>query len=123
MAIEITRRDLLRLGWHKPIRHPSSNMKKRSVISIQGMLGQYGFNHESDIRAITVNRIPRGYACAYFGLDDPEWEEGQAPHEVGEPSLGGSPLPIPIQRLVAIWMHLLTPANGQLKNRQILTGD
>ena len=91
MAIEITRRDLLRLGWHKPIRHPSSNMKKRSVISIQGMLRQYGCNHESDIRAITVSWIPRGYACAYFGLYYPEREEGQAPHEVGEPSLGGSP--------------------------------
>ena len=87
------------------------------------MLGQYGFNHESDIRVITGNRVPRGYACAYFGLDDLEREEGQAPHEVGEPSLGGFPLPIPIQRLVAIWMQLLTPANGQLKNRQILTGD
>ncbi len=31
---------------------------------LQSMLGKHGFNHETDIRAITVNRIPHGYA--YF---------------------------------------------------------
>ncbi len=64
------------------------------------MLGQYGFNHESDIRAITVQQDSPRLRVRLFGLDDPEREEGQAPHEVGEPSLGGFPLPIPIQRLV-----------------------
>ena len=52
------------------------------------MLGKYGFNHELDIRAITVNRIPHGYAYSYLGLDDPQWEEGQAPHEIGRAQFG-----------------------------------
>jgi spermidine dehydrogenase len=51
-------------------------------------LGSHGFNHETDIRAITVNRIPHGYAYAYLGLDDPKWEEGQAPHEIGRAQFG-----------------------------------
>ena len=52
------------------------------------MLGKHGFNHETDIRAITLNRIPHGYAYFYLGLDDPEFEEGQAPHELGRAQFG-----------------------------------
>jgi spermidine dehydrogenase len=33
-------------------------------------------------------RIPHGYAYWYMGLDDPEWEEGQAPHEIGRAKFG-----------------------------------
>ncbi len=35
-----------------------------------------------------VNRIPHGYAYPYRDLDDPEWEEGQAPHEIGRAQFG-----------------------------------
>ena len=31
----------------------------------------------------TVNRWPHGYAYFYVSLDDPDWPEGQAPHEIG----------------------------------------
>ena len=55
---------------------------------LQSLLGQYGFDHETDIQAITVNRIPHGYAYSYLGLDDPEWEEGKAPHEIGRAQFG-----------------------------------
>jgi|TARA_B100000768_G_scaffold172879_1_gene181556 spermidine dehydrogenase len=51
-------------------------------------MGAQGFNHEKDIRAITVNRIPHGYAYPYLALDDPEWEKGQAPHEIGRAQFG-----------------------------------
>jgi uncharacterized cupin superfamily protein len=94
MAIEITGRDLLRLGWHKIYSTSFEQYEKEIRDQLQGMLGQYGFNHESDIRATRLV----------------------------EPSLGGSPLPIPIHRLAPIWMQLLTPASGQLKNRQISKG-
>ena len=47
-----------------------------------------GFQHQSDIEAITVNRIPHGYAYPYVKLDDPEWETDQAPHEVGRAQFG-----------------------------------
>ena len=52
------------------------------------MLGKNGFDHERDVKAITVNRIPHGYAYWYQGLDDPKWPEGQAPHEVGRKQFG-----------------------------------
>jgi spermidine dehydrogenase len=55
---------------------------------LQALLGKHGFNHETDIRAITVNRIPHGYAYSYLALDDPGWEEGQAPHEIGRAQFG-----------------------------------
>jgi spermidine dehydrogenase len=88
MAIKITRRDLLRLGWHKIYSTSFELYEKEIRDQLQGMFGQYGFNHESGIRGIAVNRIPRCYAYAYSGLDDPVWEQGQAPHEVGRAQLG-----------------------------------
>jgi spermidine dehydrogenase len=62
------------------------------------MLGKHDFNHETDIRAITVNRIPHGYAYAYLGLYDPEWEEGQAPTKSGAHNSGAFPSPILIPK-------------------------
>ena len=35
-----------------------------------------------------MNRWPHGYAYAYMALDDPEWEKGEAPHEVGRRPFG-----------------------------------
>jgi spermidine dehydrogenase len=55
---------------------------------LQALLGPYGFNHEIDIKAITVNRWPHGYAYEYSSLYDPEWEEGKAPHEIGRAQFG-----------------------------------
>jgi spermidine dehydrogenase len=55
---------------------------------LQSMLGQFGFNHEADIKAITFNRIPHGYAYSYHELDDPEWPPGLAPHEIGRAQFG-----------------------------------
>jgi spermidine dehydrogenase len=55
---------------------------------LQAMLGQFGFNHETDIKAITVNRIPHGYAYGYDELDNPEWPTGLAPHEIGRAQFG-----------------------------------
>jgi spermidine dehydrogenase len=55
---------------------------------LQGLLGEYGFKHETDIEAITVNRWPHGYSYEYQGIDDPEFEEGQAPHEIGRAKFG-----------------------------------
>jgi spermidine dehydrogenase len=55
---------------------------------LQSLLGQHGFDHETDIRAITVNRWPHGYTYWYMMLDDPEWPEGEAPHEIGRAQFG-----------------------------------
>ena len=49
---------------------------------LDGMLGPAGFDVQDDILAITVNRWPHGYAYGYLDLWDPEWPEGEAPHEI-----------------------------------------
>jgi spermidine dehydrogenase len=55
---------------------------------LDGMLGPTGFNAANDILAITVNRWPHGYSYGYLDLWDPEWEAGQAPHEIARQSVG-----------------------------------
>ena len=83
-----TARELLRIGRHKIYATTFEQYEKQIRDQLQAMLGEFGFNHESDIRAITVNRIPHGYAYFYLGLDDPEWAEGEAPHEIGRAQFG-----------------------------------
>ena len=85
---EGTTRDLLRMGRHKIYASTFDDYEQQIREQLQKMLGKHGFNHEQDIKAITVNRIPHGYAYWYWGLDDPEWEEGQAPHEIGRQQFG-----------------------------------
>jgi len=55
---------------------------------LDGMLGSAGFDVQKDILAITVNRWPHGYAYDYLDLWDPEWPEGQAPHEIARRPFG-----------------------------------
>ena len=81
-------RELFRLGRHKIYGTPFKDYEQQIRDQLQGMLGQYGFNHKTDITAITVNRIPHGYAYSYLGLDDPDWDEGHAPHEIGRAQFG-----------------------------------
>jgi spermidine dehydrogenase len=81
-------RDQLRMGRHKIYSTPFASYEQQIREQLQSMLGKHGFDHERDIRAITVNRIPHGYAYPYLALDDPEWEEGQAPHEIGRAQFG-----------------------------------
>ncbi|MEM8500757.1 MAG: FAD/NAD(P)-binding protein [Pseudomonadota bacterium] len=83
-----TARDVLRTGRHKVYATPFASYEKDIRDQLQALLGKHGFNHESDIKAITVNRIPHGYAYTYLSLDDPEWEKGQAPHEIGRQQFG-----------------------------------
>jgi spermidine dehydrogenase len=85
---EGTTRDLYRIGRHKIYASTFDDYEQQIRRQLKGMLGKHGFNDETDIKAITVNRIPHGYAYWHWGLDDPEWEEGQAPHEVGRKQFG-----------------------------------
>jgi spermidine dehydrogenase len=81
-------RDQLRMGRHRVYSTPFATYEQQIRDQLQSMLGKYGFDHQRDIRAITVNRIPHGYAYPYLALDDPDWEEGQAPHEIGRAQFG-----------------------------------
>jgi spermidine dehydrogenase len=81
-------RDLFRMGRHKIYSTTFEQYEQDIREQLQALLGKHGFNHETDIQAITINRIPHGYAYRYMGLDDPEWEEGQAPHQLGRVKFG-----------------------------------
>ena len=81
-------RDQLRLARTQIYSARFEDYEQKIRDQLQSMLGQYGFNHASDIQAITVNRIPHGYAYPYVKLDDPDWEPGQAPHEIGRAQFG-----------------------------------
>lgn len=55
---------------------------------LDGLLGPAGFDAQRDILAITVNRWPHGYAYEYLDLWDPDWPEGEAPHEIARTPVG-----------------------------------
>ena len=65
-----------------PVRHTFADLGKRTVF------GRTGFDAGRDIEAITVNRWAHGYSYEYTDLYDPDWEVGQAPHELGRKPLG-----------------------------------
>jgi len=81
-------RELCRLARHKVYATNFNTYEQEIRDQLQAVLGKHGFDHETDIRAITVNRWPHGYAYEYMALDDPEWAEGQAPHEIGRAQFG-----------------------------------
>jgi spermidine dehydrogenase len=83
-----TSRDLLRKARHQVYATTFDTYEQEIRDQLQGLLGEYGFNHETDIKAITVNRWPHGYSYEYLSLDDPTWTEGQAPHEIGRARFG-----------------------------------
>ena len=58
------------------------DFEREARVVLDGLLGSTGFDAAEDILAITVNRWPHGYAYGYLDLWDPEWEDGQAPHEI-----------------------------------------
>ena len=83
-----TARDLYRLGRHKLYTTTFEDYEKEIRDQLNGMFGPTGFDAERDIEAITVNRWSHGYAYEYRGLFDPEWPEGEAPHELGRKQFG-----------------------------------
>ena len=83
-----TSRELLTIARHKVYATTFDTYEQEIRDQLQGLLGEHGFNHETDIKAITVNRWPHGYAYEYMSLDDPKWAEGHAPHEIGRAQFG-----------------------------------
>ena len=83
-----TARDLIRAGRYRIYGTSFETYEQQVREQLQGILGPYGFKQEEDIKAITINRISHGYAYLYRSLDDPQWPEGQAPHEIGRKQFG-----------------------------------
>ena len=56
---------------------------------LDAMLGPYGFDAESDIAAITLNRWSHGYAYEYEGIGVPaEYDRYNGPHITGRAQIG-----------------------------------
>ena len=81
-------RDLYRLGRHRLYQTSFATYEREVKEQLTAMFGANGFDADRDIEAITVNRWSHGYSYAYSTLFDPEWDEGQAPHELGRAPIG-----------------------------------
>jgi len=81
-------RDLFRAGRHRLYGTLFATFEEELKQQLNAMFGPKGFDADRDIEAITVNRWAHGYAYTYLQLFDPEWEDGQAPHELGRKPFG-----------------------------------
>lgn len=81
-------RDLYRLGRGKLMTTSFSVYEREIRKQLTGMFGVTGFDADRDIEAITVNRWSHGYAYEYLDLHDPDWAQGEAPHELARARLG-----------------------------------
>ena len=83
-----TGRDLYRKGRRKLFETPFSTYETEIEGQLTSMFGDFGFDADRHVEAITVNRWPHGYAYGYMDLYDPDWPAGEAPHELGRRSFG-----------------------------------
>jgi spermidine dehydrogenase len=81
-------RDRFRAGRRRLYEMTFTDYEREVREHLAGMLGGGGFDPSRDVLAITVNRWPHGYAYDRDPLHDPEWREGEAPHEVGRRRFG-----------------------------------
>ncbi|NNL65055.1 MAG: NAD(P)-binding protein, partial [Myxococcales bacterium] len=81
-------REQSRAGRHALLATSFETIERGIRTQLAGMLGAGGFDPARDVEAITVNRWPHGYAFAPNALFDPEYEAGQAPHEIGRRRFG-----------------------------------
>jgi spermidine dehydrogenase len=81
-------RDQHRAGRAELLGTSFATFEERIRDQLGRMLGPGGFDPARDITAITVNRWAHGYAYEYNPLFDPDWQNGEAPHEVGRARFG-----------------------------------
>ncbi|MEO1043378.1 MAG: NAD(P)-binding protein [Pseudomonadota bacterium] len=81
-------RDLYRQARYELLATPFSTFETEIRNQLTEMLGPHSFVADRDIEAITVNRWSHGYAYNYLQLDDPKFEKGAYPHEVGRQQFG-----------------------------------
>ncbi|MGB7849042.1 MAG: hypothetical protein WBL63_25740, partial [Candidatus Acidiferrum sp.] len=72
-------RDQNRAGRAELLQTAFSEFERNIREQLGRMLGGAGFDPAGDIAGIIVNRWAHGYAYTPFGLDTPEWKEGEQP--------------------------------------------
>jgi len=83
-----TAREQYRAGRHELLSTSFETMEREIRSQLAGTLAGGGFDPARDIAAITVNRWAHGYSYWTNPLTDPDYEEGQYPHEVGRQRFG-----------------------------------
>jgi spermidine dehydrogenase len=81
-------RDQNRAGRTELLQTPFSKFERNIRDQLDRMLGGAGFDPAADIAGITVNRWAHGYAYTPFGLDTPDWKEGEEPWVRGRQPFG-----------------------------------
>jgi spermidine dehydrogenase len=81
-------RDQNRAGRAELLQTPFPKFERNIRDQLARMLGGAGFDPATDITGITVNRWAHGYAYTPFGLDTPEWKEGEQPWVRGRKRYG-----------------------------------
>ncbi len=81
-------RDQNRAGRTELLQTPYSKFERNIREQLGRMLGGAGFDPARDIEGIIVNRWAHGYAFTPFGLDVPDWKEGQQPWVLGRQPFG-----------------------------------
>jgi spermidine dehydrogenase len=76
-------RDQHRAGHFDILNTSFATFERNIREQLSRTLGPGGFDAARDIRAITVNRWPHGYAYEYNPLFDPDWPPGSEPHVIG----------------------------------------
>jgi spermidine dehydrogenase len=84
----MSERDQHRMGRGELLTTSFAVFEEKIRDQLGRMLSAGGFDPARDITAITVNRWPHGYAYEYNPLFDPDWQKGEAPHEIGRASFG-----------------------------------
>jgi len=81
-------RDQNRAGRAELLQTSFSKFERNIRDQLARMLGGAGFDPATDISSITVNRWAHGYAYTPFGLDTPDWKEGEQPWVRGRQPFG-----------------------------------
>ncbi|HKM67873.1 MAG TPA: FAD-dependent oxidoreductase [Candidatus Acidoferrum sp.] len=81
-------RDQNRAGRTELLQTPYSKFERNIREQLGRMLGGGGFDPARDIQGIIVNRWAHGYAFTPFGLDLPDWKDGQQPWVLGRKPFG-----------------------------------
>ena len=84
----LSARDQFRAGREELLTTSFDVMERNTRDQMARALSDAGFDPARDIRAITVNRWPHGYAGGANDLYDPEWPYDQVPWVVGRKRLG-----------------------------------
>ncbi|MBU3068548.1 NAD(P)-binding protein [Aestuariicella sp. G3-2] len=85
----LTSREQHKLGRQRLYQMAFEEFEEDLYSQLDGALGRWGMDVERDIRGITVNRWPHGYAYEYNELfDQPDWGPDKGPHIAGRQRLG-----------------------------------